>query len=70
MKIHETQKTGGFETEPGYVTEFENAQRIEGGRPLQKINLRQLPAPIRVFGYFFMAVMLVMLVFTIVMVLM
>lgn len=66
MSIHETQETAHVEAYTGVLPHLEAAQRIEGGAPPQKVILRNLPAPVRFFGYFFMAVMLVMLVFTVV----
>jgi hypothetical protein len=69
MKIHETQEAGRPGAEHVPLTAFENAQRIEGGRPLQRVEWRQLPAPIRFFGYFIRTVMLIMLLFSIIMLL-
>ena len=66
LNIHETQDRERLETEPGFRTDFEHAQKIEGGRPLQKVDWRHLPALIRFIGIFLMTVMLIMLLFSII----
>lgn len=66
LNIHETQDTERVGVEPGFRTDFEHAQRIEGGLPLQKVYWRHLPAFIRYIGIFLMTVMLIMLFFTII----
>lgn len=66
LNIHETRDTERLGTEPGFRTDFEHAQRIEGGRPLQKVDWRHLPAFIRFIGIFLMTVMLIMLLFSII----
>lgn len=66
MNIHETQDTERVGREPGFRTNFEHAQRIEGGLPLQKVYWRHLPAFIRYIGIFLLTVMLIMLFFTII----
>ena len=42
------------------------AQRIEGGGPRKKIVVSQLPRPIRIFAYGFMAITIMMLIMTLI----
>ncbi|MCR8843314.1 hypothetical protein NQ117_06430 [Paenibacillus sp. SC116] len=63
--IHETQRTeDNSELIASSTTSiFEDAQRIEGiGKP-QKMILSALPRPLRVFGYFFITIMVLFAVF-------
>ncbi|MNP32505.1 hypothetical protein D3C76_1256880 [compost metagenome] len=64
---HQTQSDTNYsEVENAQVhSMIEEAQRIEGGGPPQKVDLQSLPKPIRMFGYFFIAMMIVMVVFAI-----
>ncbi|OBZ17051.1 MULTISPECIES: hypothetical protein [Bacillales] len=62
--IHETQAS---KTDTGrngsFDPLFEDAQRIEGGGPPQKVIWHTLPKGIRVIGYFFAAIVVAMVVF-------
>ncbi|UYO06842.1 hypothetical protein [Paenibacillus sp. PSB04] len=57
--VHETQpasETAATLDHESYVDEqLRNIQTIESGGPPKKVNMDQLPAPIRYFGYFFMS---------------
>ncbi|MGO4537647.1 hypothetical protein [Paenibacillus sp. 2TAB19] len=35
-------------------------QQIEGGGPIRKVDLRTMPRPLRIFGYFFISVIVLM----------
>lgn len=62
---HKTLKeTDSTETEAlRALTQFEDAQRIEGGGPPKKVDLNQLPKPLRIFGYGAIAAVVGMLLF-------
>jgi hypothetical protein len=66
-KIHETQSDTNYsEVEITQVhSMIEDAQRIEGGGPPKKVDFKSLPKPIRIFGYFFITMMIIMFVFAI-----
>jgi len=62
-KIHETQPDSHPITNNGHtvVNEMiEEAQRIEGGGPPRKVDLRTMPTPIKFFGYFFISCVIIM----------
>jgi hypothetical protein len=68
QNIHETKLSDVYEvTTSATNTSFEEAQRIEGGGRPNKVFFKQLPKPIRIFGYFFIGAMLIIFVFAIIM---
>jgi hypothetical protein len=63
--IHETQpeklKTGDVFSNVNYIDEnLRSIQQIEGGGPIRKVDLRTMPRPLRIFGYFFISVIVLM----------
>ncbi|WP_337102870.1 hypothetical protein [Paenibacillus sp. YIM B09110] len=63
--IHETQpekvQTGDVIPNVHYVDEnLRSIQQIEGGGPIRKVDLGTLPRPLRIFGYFFISVIVLM----------
>lgn len=67
-KVHETQSNeskGRDSTDSSYIDDqMLPMQRIEGGGPIKKIDLSTMPKPLRIFGYFFFACMIIMLLAT------
>lgn len=65
---HETQSDTNYsDAETTQVhSMIEEAQRIEGGGPPKKVDFKSLPKPIRIFGYFFITMMIIMVVFAII----
>lgn len=47
-------------------TLFEDAQRIEGGGPIKKVDINSLPKPIRIFRYFILIIFFGMLIIVLV----
>ncbi|WP_442600732.1 hypothetical protein [Paenibacillus sp. KN14-4R] len=66
-KNHETQHIADYSEleSPQINSMIEEAQRSEGGGPPKKVNFKSMPKPIRIFGYFFIVVMILMVVFAI-----
>jgi hypothetical protein len=65
--IHETQPSERpVVTDDNSINNSLNEiQRIEGGGPPRKIDFKSMPAPVRLFGYFFILVMVLMMLFLI-----
>lgn len=63
MKLHETEEqpmhndVAVFNREP-----MANLQYIEGGGPLKRVNLKEMPKWVRYFGYFFGYIVPVLLI--------
>jgi hypothetical protein len=56
-KVHETQPDKQNDPNDTYVDNLlAGYQKIEGGGPIKKINLKAMPTPVRYFGYFFITV--------------
>lgn len=67
-KYHETQADTSYsEVEAAHIqSTFEDSQRIEGGGPPKKLDIASLPTPIRILGWLFIVVMMVMVVFALI----
>ncbi|MGG4034309.1 hypothetical protein ABEV74_11500 [Paenibacillus cisolokensis] len=60
-KIHESQPETERHEQQNYVDEnLLPMQQIEGGGPPKKIDLKSMPRPLRIFGYFFMGTIILM----------
>ncbi|MDQ6420216.1 hypothetical protein RB620_12290 [Paenibacillus sp. LHD-117] len=58
--IHETQPERlSAPEEPYRDPNMETIQRVEGGGPIRKVNMEQMPKPLRYFGYAVAGFMLV-----------
>jgi hypothetical protein len=60
--IHETQpEKENLYNNDNYVDEnLRSIQNIEGRGPMKKIDLNALPRPLKVFGYFFFSILVLM----------
>lgn len=68
-KIHETQPDEKPIVNNGELVGDERLreiQNIEGGGPLKKVDWKAMPKPVRVFGYFFVACVVLMGIFGII----
>lgn len=68
-KPHETQpvRTEIDAVPNNYVDEnLLEMQRIEGQGPLKKVNMKDLPKPLRLFGYFVITCIMLMVIFGII----
>lgn len=65
--IHETQpEKGKLYHNDNYVDEnLRSIQNIEAGGPMKKIDLNTVPRPLRVFGYVFFSILVLMGVATV-----
>ncbi|TVX92646.1 hypothetical protein [Paenibacillus agilis] len=63
--IHETQRTADNSEliDSSTTSTLEDAQRIEGIGKTQKIVFSVLPKPVRIFGYFFITIIVLFAVF-------
>ncbi len=60
--IHETQpEKEHLYNNDNYVDEnLRSIQNIEGGGPMKRIDLNILPRPLKIFGYFFLTILVLM----------
>ncbi|WP_274648782.1 hypothetical protein [Paenibacillus humicola] len=60
--LHETQpdQDNLYHNEPYVDENFRPIQNIEGGGPMKKIDFNTMPRPLKVFGYFFFAIIILM----------
>ncbi|WP_317979650.1 hypothetical protein [Paenibacillus glycanilyticus] len=60
--IHETNPEKEYlYTDDNYVDEnLRSIQNIEGGGPLKKVDLRSMPRPLRILGYFLFSIIVLM----------
>ncbi|MGZ9586993.1 hypothetical protein [Paenibacillus marinisediminis] len=62
--VHETQQSSEIiiPNEQGYVDEnLRSIQNVEGGGLFKKVDLKAMPSPLRVFGYVFYTIAILML---------
>lgn len=60
--IHETQpeKRTTFRNDNDFDNNLHIIQNIEGGGPIKRVSLNTLPLPLRIFGYFFFTIIVLM----------